>query len=391
MNNYQKNVLLFILVFFLLKPTGLEFYYPTLNIIMNFFKLITMILVLILYIRKRKKINANIVILLSIEALSIVSCIINHQSPYNAIVFWQGILSLILFYEIFEDESQEFVKTIIRVLALYIIANFIHALINYHNIEITKTFLLGKKNMIILYVFPYLSLITLNRESNKKRVIMEFFISIIAILSIIISNSSTSVVICLIMFIYYLFYRLRLLNFIMSKIKAKHIYFIILSFFIVIIVFGVQKYFSYFLIDVLDRDLTFTGRTYIWEKAIYLITKKPIFGYGWDSIITNVKSIMKWLPYTDASHAHNLILSLAHKSGIIVSFLYCLFTFRIADSIDELENSNYKNSAKIVYLLILVMLTFEAYTVNVIALFFIYYYISNNKKKIENKTSKKEG
>lgn len=47
-----------------------------------------------------------------------------------------------------------------------------------------------------------------------------------------------------------------------------------------IVIFQVQEYFAWFLVDILHKDLSFTGRVDIWNMALEAIAKRPIFGYG---------------------------------------------------------------------------------------------------------------
>jgi O-antigen ligase len=56
-----------------------------------------------------------------------------------------------------------------------------------------------------------------------------------------------------------------------------------------------------------------TGRTEIWGKAIELISKEPLFGYG--------AATSKFLLKDFSMHTHNLVLNVAFSTGIIGGFV----------------------------------------------------------------------
>lgn len=386
MNNMKKTtkIIYFLMILFLLKPTGIDSILPNLNTVMNIFRFIAMILILLIYIQKiiklkKVKINTHIFIIIIIELLSFISCLYNNQSPYSTIVFWQGILSLMLLAEIEEKNMLELVKILIYVLATYIIINFIYILFNYDYIKISRDFILGRKNMLILYIFPFISLILLKPNQNNKNKFIDISLIIISLITILISESSTSIVACIMLCIYYIVKNNIIVNKVLSKIKAKQIFVILMAFFIFIIIFSVQQYFSFFIVDILGKDITFTGRTYVWEKVLNLIQEKPIIGYGWNSSLDEVQGILSWEEYTTVQHAHNFILNIAYKSGIIASVFYCYFLWKISIKIDNYDEMQEKMSMKVIYVGFLVLMTFEAYPTNCIALFFICYIMLNYK------------
>ncbi|MCI8999432.1 MAG: O-antigen ligase family protein [Clostridia bacterium] len=376
------KIVKFFIILFLLKPTGLDAIFPNLNFVMNIFRGISMVLVLGIYLKmvKEKKIEISkvIIIIMLIEGFSILCCLFNKQSCYNVVVYWQGILSLMMLAETEAKNMFQFVKLVTMVLSVYLVINLLYILCNYTTITSNRIFILGKKNMLILYVFPLVFFgLFLNIIKNSKKILWEIVLMLIALFTVSVSSSSTSMFVCAILLIYYVFQNNKMVNKILSHISAKQILLIMIFFFILVIVFNVQKYFSFMIEDVLKKDLTFTGRTYIWEKAIDLILKKPI-GYGWEAEIPNVKGILTWIEYSNVGHAHNFILNLAYKSGVIVAFFYCILLWKMATHIDECDNVKLQGFMKIAYVVFLLLTTFEAYPTNCICLLFICYTIINN-------------
>lgn len=53
-----------------------------------------------------------------------------------------------------------------------------------------------------------------------------------------------------------------------------------IALFLILVVFKAQYLFSYIIVTLLKKDLTMTGRTRLWNRAIELIKAKPVLGYG---------------------------------------------------------------------------------------------------------------
>lgn len=93
-------------------------------------------------------------------------------------------------------------------------------------------------------------------------------------------------------------------------------------FFLLIICFDVQEKFAFLIVDVLNKDLTFTGRTIVWEEAIGIIKNNPIWGIGETS---NLNELVFNFP---ASHAHQYWLQLLVTGGIVgCLMIYAIYFF----------------------------------------------------------------
>lgn len=374
----------FLIILFLLKPTGLDGLFPNLNFIMNIFRFLSMLLILIIYLKKIKdnkiKVSNCICIVALIEIFSIFCCLYNNQPCHNVIVYWQSIISLMMLAEVQSKNMIELIHSVTTVLGIYLIINLIYILCIYKTINNNTIFILGKKNMLILYVFPFIfleSFLNIIKENGKKG-FGRLILIIISLFTIFVSSSATSTFACMILFVYYIFQNNKIINKILMHISAKQILFIMAAFFVLIVIYNVQKYFSFIIVDTLGKDLTFTGRTYIWNKAIDLILKNP-FGYGWEAEVPDVITILDWVQYSNVGHAHNFILNLAYKSGIIVSIFYCILLGQMSKKIDSCNNIKLQGLMKITYVVFLILTTFEAYPTNCICLFFICYVMMNYK------------
>lgn len=90
-------------------------------------------------------------------------------------------------------------------------------------------------------------------------------------------------------------------------------------FLVLICVFSVQNLFASML-NAMDKGITLNSRTYIWEDALELIRQKPIFGHG----SFTQEQIKSYILY-GTTHAHNLLLELLMRTGIVGTAAFLVF------------------------------------------------------------------
>lgn len=106
---------------------------------------------------------------------------------------------------------------------------------------------------------------------------------------------------------------------------------IIIGLNLTVVFFQVQKYFEAFIVGILKKDLTLTGRTYLWEWALESIKKYPLFGFGVQSN-EFMLSIYYWVV-----HPHNMFLNYLTTSGVVGFFLYMVILFETAKSSKKIK------------------------------------------------------
>lgn len=83
----------------------------------------------------------------------------------------------------------------------------------------------------------------------------------------------------------------------------------------------------------LNRDVSLTGRTQIWETMIPEIMKRPVWGYGWNGFFTNdwygPARPIYLLGLGQVAHAHNALLQYAANLGLVGAGLALLITLRL--------------------------------------------------------------
>jgi O-antigen ligase len=117
-----------------------------------------------------------------------------------------------------------------------------------------------------------------------------------------------------------------------------------------------QYIFEWFIVGLLGKKLSFTGRVTVWDKAIEYIIDKPLLGYGYESseIFT---SKMGSIYYT---HAHNTMLDICYKGGIISGVLFLMMLYSLNDVIKKCQAKKVANMISIILFCCLIMMIFEA-------------------------------
>ena len=126
----------------------------------------------------------------------------------------------------------------------------------------------------------------------------------------------------------------------------------------------------WFVEDVLEKDMTFTGRTEMWDSALRIISDSPIWGYGFvdgNWFVAHMSS--------RAIGAHNFILNTMVYGGVMLLVLYLVIA---AKSIGNLIRINDITSIKMVaaFGIMSIMMLFEVYGTSLVFLLLtiMYYY-----------------
>lgn len=211
----------------------------------------------------------------------------------------------------------------------------------------------GYDNRHILMFFPAIvSSYLYKKIINKKILIREIILYITITYSVFFCFSATSVVAYSIFLLYISFQKYFNKK---NYINSKYFFIVFAAIFIFIVLLRVQNIFSWFIVEILKKDLTFTGRTKIWDMINDLILKRPIIGYG----IEPIDIIMRKMN-GPTTHAHNTILDILYKGGILslVPFIYMVLI--VVKNLYVNSEHLISKYCSVIMLCFFVMLNFEA-------------------------------
>lgn len=306
---------------------------PLLHMVCSVLRAISFVLLFPQLIVRKKKLEWFHYILIAYFFLLLYSSIINGQRLNGLISKAITIFTILAALKIdFEKNVNQTLRTLTVVFSGFVIVNFFLVLLYPDGIwkhvsdvtgEIVGDYILGgnRNQMGSVLVVGYLTS-TLYSLKTKRLRKLNYIIMLSALISLLIGGSRTSILGMI---------GISLFNYSKSeRIHNMALLFMIIGYFVFQFVavflltdFSSNHYISYFVEEVLGKDLTFSGRSGIWEQSTLLILLSPIWGYGLydsDFLMFNISTISP----------HNFILSILLKGGICL--LICaliLFAFAI--------------------------------------------------------------
>ena len=275
-------------------------------------------------------------------------------------VIWY--LALCLKYNFKETVNRlSFLLTVMIMLNLISILLFPHGMYKDDN---WQNYFLGYDNGHVVVFLPGLYFATLRAYYTKRKTLL--FLNWFCVLSsILICRSGTTIAgIAFLIVILILIYFPVVRNFLFNW---KTVLIFIAGVFFYIIIFRKQEMFANEMMKYLGKDSTFTGRIYLWDKALEVFQQHKWFGIG-DS--ADINTGIFTLFNQKLSYAHNEILDLLVRSGIIG---LCIYLFCIARTIFSLRGKRDLNSK--IWLAFMatywLIMMFESYS----SYFFYYLYI----------------
>lgn len=275
------------------------------------FAIIKIFCTIILLLKKNLKINTNDIVVLLFIAIYSIANIYNGLSIVAVIERYLSWIVITFLIEVYmEKDYKVFIGYTSTILSCLVIINFISILmnpVNYYN-NLTRVHFLGfdNDNVPVLLLAVYFNIF--NIMLNKKGKLA--YLSIItAIISSILVWSANGIIGISMVMLYLLIIR-KIWKKGSKVLNLKIYYSIALLFFVLVVLLRVQDHLSFLIQDILNRDLTFTGRTYIWDYAIESISNNKIFGIG-------IYDFALRLSRTGVYHAHCTLLNITFEAGIL--------------------------------------------------------------------------
>lgn len=145
---------------------------------------------------------------------------------------------------------------------------------------------------------------------------------------------------------------------------------------VLICVFQIQNVLAS-LLDSMSKGVTLNSRTIIWDKAIKLIIQRPVFGHG----SFTPEQISEHILY-GTTHAHNLLLEVLLRAGLVGAGGYVLFLCGFARLWKQRRLLRSKASVLVVGLVAYAVLSFMDFYPT-IPVFYCFYGLLYNWERIE--------
>lgn len=385
MTKEKRYLLIFIILIIpFLEPTLFR-QYSTIHKIFMIYKMISAFIIMLNYIMNyaiKGKTSKIMLVLVLYQIELIFSTIINNGDIMTAINNAIAIITVSALIEYtFKVDAKISFCVIYYIFGIYTILNFINVIISTRgtgNVNGSMTFLLGIDNRFIFTYLPMIcfGLIYNNLAHKKNRLLIIFLL--VGLITVIYTWSvgavlGISLLACYIVFI------LKDNNR-SEKLTFKHYILIIFSLNILIVFFQFQNYFSNFITVYLGKDVTFSGRTFLWNLGISEIEKAPFWGYGINE--TLLKSKLYGL-----EHFHNYFVNLIYQGGLISLLLFLIMNIIALKKIEKYKNTYI---AKVITFIIFTSLILSLVDTLDYTYFFVFYLIAGNIEKLVGEKNDRE-
>ena len=291
---------------------------------------------LITFVSNRaKQVDAFSILIILFLIWTICTNVINGHGFWESTFFSFKIISgiFILRYYIMNEHIEEYVSVFNFWMVVFVVINVITQLIYPNGLYIGATqygmWLFGNRNAFIFFYYMGVMVATLHYLIKFKRLKLSYFLYVtLMVFSEIIGGSATgglSIIVTVLLIVF-------LRNIKMSKFKVCGIS-VLLSIFIsyLIINVGVNTSIARAIEIYLNRNITFTGRSTIWNTALRLLEGHQLMGLGWAEIPVG------W--YWDVYQCHNNYLDLIFTGGIILFAIYLALVYVSIRRLDVKEKN----------------------------------------------------
>ncbi|WHX60510.1 O-antigen ligase family protein [Peribacillus frigoritolerans] len=228
---------------------------------------------------------------------------------FYSIISLAGIIIFLNFY--CKINLKNFISALYYLYTTAALINFFTMIINFE--ESGETFyFLGGKNNIAMILLPTVIIVTLYSYLIKKKLtLINKLIVLTCLLSMQISESGTALVITLLIILFFIIYKKLFIRF------SEYLFIYALLFFSMVIFKLQETILNNFITGYLNKDVTMSGRTFLWDIALDNIKQNWLIGYGrGNSIINNSNSHL--------SEVHNGILEILLSTGFIGLIIFIL-------------------------------------------------------------------
>lgn len=285
-----------------------------------------------------------------------------------------------------------YIKYMARVLFVLTIANTLSSLLTYPeplyydlSDKVSPLYLIGGDNTSIrIYILTSMFCILNVYKNNKGKLISILSIINIFIFSFLhdLGTGKICSIIMLIGIILYIYNDLKI-----PKNVVKKCILINTVLFFMLVVSKQISAFSYIITRFLNRDLTLTSRTVIWEITLNKIKEKMFFGNGYLS----GQEFERMLPDIIGVNAHNTYLMILFIGGGLLFAIFLIILLKTANMYDKKQHDKLLNIMPIALFTLMIRAQVEGgdaiYIIFILYLLYSYKKIEN-KELMENKERK---
>ena len=334
----NNRMLFFLLIFPFLEPLLFKEYFR-IDLIFSVYKVFSFFIILFLYIEMNNFSKLDIAIFFN-EIILLVITLYNNGDIIKMAGPMISRLSFVMLTEVaIRKINIDFIEITYKICCIYMYINFITVIFFPDGVikpdNWTPVYFLGIDNRFIFTLFPLIvfSLIVSLVKYNKITFYVYFIIFLVLIMFLYLWSIGAALGIILLIF-YLIFIYPTKLN---KKINYNILIVTIIILNLLTVYFQIQNYFSYFIVEILKKDITLSGRTILWNQIMEIIKNNFIFGIG---IISNME--LHKIFNVPLTHPHNLFLNIIYQGGVVSLIIYLYILKLIGIKLNECRYLNIK-------------------------------------------------
>ena len=341
-------LLLSLALFSFFPPACIEILVPPLDDFIDLCRLFITAGAVVIYVKDGKLSKVVALVLLYYITLFL-SSMANEGDIWEATSQMLQAVGLAVFTEIcLRRNIKTFLKALVFLFAILCSINLITVLIYKDGLYTSRDFyFLGNYNTHVYYILPMLMAIFLNWETKMSFVARIAIVAVCSISFLICHSISSTVTMSVFMLLliireYSMKHRKHLFQ------KLENFYAIYVLGALAIVVGRIHSKFSFIIENVFHKNMTLTGRTPMWDRALKLLPDKLFVGFGLQTRDAMIKLIGK-------RHCHNLLLQTLFQTGTVGFMVFAGILLNVSRAIKKSPYKRYNSLFAITIFCFLVM------------------------------------
>ena len=315
---FKYSILLFGVCFNFLIPSYFTWILSEYEVVDLFQSVISITIMMILIWKNHINFSYPLFWLIVQYIILFIASYINHGSTYTALINSVLVVALCMTLNVIVKNKRKlvvFLHLVRNIVLIFFLINIFLTMVMPNGIPIftqtsTPYFLYGNMNTTVKYVFPGLCCSMLLDRRFGKRMSVYSFLFFVGMLYLCweVYFMATAFIGMLFVFLWMMFR-----PFFNRYLKICYIGIVIIVFLVevFVVISSVNSTVSLFISDLFGKDITFSGRSSLWQSMLYAIQDNPILGYGLrdSDYIRSLVGI--------SAGAHNYYLDLSFQRGLV--------------------------------------------------------------------------
>lgn len=372
---YIILIILSLIIFFepqMFKEEAFAFAY-NFDYIYKILKLLSAVFIIYIYLKHLKKISWFVSLIVIIQLITFISTLVNHGD----IIRFMGpaittfTMAMIAELIIKKNEVLSVLKPINKYFLICYIINIMSIILvdftSFNDIA-NNVYFLGIDNRFIFTFLPWVVSEGIVSYIEKGHFSKRFYFILILVEGVLLYRFSLAAMLVMLLF---LLVGVKKINF--QKYNNITFFGMILAN-VSLLLFNVTKYFSNIL-SFFNRDITLSGRTFLWNGTIKSIKSNLSLGTGMKSLANDKLFFFRtsspyYLDWCKVSHPHNSLLAITYRGGIVCVLIYLFLIYICLKNLKQ----NHKNQiSKLLYIsMVVIMITSLFDTMDFAGLYFIF-------------------